>query len=201
MAQAIDKWLRNLSELELSNFKIDIIYDLEGLHIEGRMASNLQHMSLINLPSLSHICVGPQSTLSFEKLGYLKIEKCNKLRFILSESVMQSLPKLSKLEVLNCEELVQIIEGSLLSKICFPELREIIVRECKSLKCLFGCIQGDTKELKDVFPKLSTIQLVDLPSLDSVCQGIDNFEMVTNRVVSQCPKISLTSTMQVSTNL
>lgn len=214
MAQAIDKWPRTLYELELSNIKIDIIYDLEGLQIDGFVASSLKKMRLINLPSLSYIFLGPLSTVNFEKLYHLKIEQCNKLRFILSASILQSLPVLMKLEVFNCEELVQIIEETHLnphplSEKCFPELKYIDVRGCKSLKCLFhistfGCKQGDTKVLKDVFPKISTIQLIDLPSLNSIFHGIDDFEMVPCGVEIPCPDIYLISTAtmvwQVSTN-
>ncbi|KAF7842314.1 putative disease resistance protein [Senna tora] len=105
-----------------------------------------------------------------------------------------------------------------------PQIKELIIsmlertwlknlpelRKCKSLKCLFsistcgvlpnlGYKQGETKEMimKDVFPKLETLKLVSLPSLDCVCQGID-FQTVPERFVHDCPNISLTSTVTIS---
>lgn len=206
MAQEIDKPLEKLTELELSNIEIDIIYNLEGVPIEGRVTSSLEEMRLINLPSLSDICAGPTNILSLENLSRLRIEKCNKLRVIFSASILQSFPNLWILEVLNCEELVQIIEETdlnphLLKQKCFPKLWKIEISGCKSMKCLFpistfGCKDGETKELKDVFPELVRLILRDLPDIDSVCRGID-FHKVRDYVVSQCPKISLASSTTV----
>ncbi|KAF7842571.1 putative disease resistance protein [Senna tora] len=61
-----------------------------------------------------------------------------------------------------------------------------------------GNKKGETKEMimKDVFPRLETLKLVSLPSLDCVCQGID-FQTVPELFVLDCPNISLTSTMTI----
>ncbi|KAK4254259.1 hypothetical protein QN277_009663 [Acacia crassicarpa] len=101
----------------------------------------------------------------------------------------------------------------------FPELRTIKVRDCKSMEYLFSISSGklprllyvdieDTPQLEevfrwkhgegqklvmeDVFPSLDMIRLVNLPTLHTICQGID-FHTVKFRRVRECPTISLIS--------
>ncbi|KAF7842972.1 putative disease resistance protein [Senna tora] len=191
--KAMEMRQENLLSLYLNNVEIETIYDFERLQIRGPMKSMLEVVRLKNLPKLS-------------------------------------LPQLSEIFVLDCEELVQIIEETdqnpnLLCQECFPNLATIYVKRCKRLTCLFSISscgmlpnlenlkiedaseleqvfeykQGETREMviKDVFPKLETLVLKNLPSLDSVCQGFD-FQTVPERFVQDCPKISLTSTITVS---
>lgn len=224
MAQAIEMQPDKLLSLSLTNVKIETIYNLIG-----PMKSSLQEMRLVNMIELRHICcVGTKNVLRLQNLSHVMIQGCNKLKVILSVSILRSLSQLGKLVISECQELVEIVEetdelnpGLMNNKKCFPMLSEIEIRGCKNLQCLFsistcGALpklenltiedvpklvqvfgiskQGDeTKELvfKDLFPQLSTLQLVNLPSLVSVCQGI-HLQMDPLYIVRHCPKLSIT---------
>ncbi|XP_054810106.1 uncharacterized protein LOC129311690 isoform X2 [Prosopis cineraria] len=173
--------------------------------------------------------MGPKSYLSFRNLSTLEMEGCKRLKFILSASTSRSMPKLRCLIVSNCGELVSIIEDeeNEISRECFPELSKIEVRHCKKLRCIlsmskcgklpqlmiliiedapelgqvFGWEQGMPKELmKDVLPRLFALKLINLPSLHTICQGID-FQNVKIRLVQKCPNVTLTSANASSSEL
>ncbi|KAF7842576.1 putative disease resistance protein [Senna tora] len=228
--KAMEMQLESFVGLISWNVKIETIFDLEGLQVNGPMKSMLEVLYLKNLAELRYICVGLKNILSLQNLSQLLISGCKKLKAIFSESISRSLPQLEMIFVSECEELVQIIEEieqdhDLSHQECFPMLRTIRVKKCESLKCLFsistcgvlpnlqeleikdaselkqvfGYNQDEKKEMstKDVFPKLGTLVLKNLPSLDCVCQGFD-FQIVRKRFVHDCPKISLTSTITIS---
>ena len=73
------------------------------------------------------------------------------------------LQKLRKLEVSDCEELVTIIEDAAKDKRnqgCFPNLRGIEVKHCRSLKSLFSRSYGKLPKL------LHVNNIEDVPKLD-----------------------------------
>ncbi|KAK4254265.1 hypothetical protein QN277_009669 [Acacia crassicarpa] len=102
-------------------------------------------------------------------------------------------------------------------QVLFPELRTIQVGDCKSMEYLFSISSSklrrllyvdieDTPQLgevfrwkpgvgqklvmEDVLPRLHIIRLVNLPTLHTICQGID-FHTLKFRRVRECPAISL----------
>ncbi|KAF7842570.1 putative disease resistance protein [Senna tora] len=90
------------------------------------------------------------------------------------------------------------IKGPMISMLESMWLKNLLELRCGVLPNL-GNKKGETKEMimKDVFPRLETLKLVSLPSLDCICQGID-FQTVPKRFVRECPNISLTSTITIS---
>ncbi|XP_054777482.1 uncharacterized protein LOC129285702 isoform X3 [Prosopis cineraria] len=177
---------------------------------------------LQEVPDFRDISEGSKNYQSFRNLSTLKLKGCRQLKFLLSTSISRNMPKLSSLIISNCEELVSIIEDEEngTRRECFPELRRIKVKHCKKLKCLFsiskcgklpqlmflniedapdlgqvfGWEQGTPQEpvMKDVLPKLFALRLINLPTLHTICQGID-FQSVKVRLVHHCPNIALTS--------
>ncbi|XP_028753109.1 uncharacterized protein LOC114712730 [Neltuma alba] len=199
------------------------------LEKKGKSLSNKKE-----LPKFEDIGVEQKIHMSFQNLSELKIQGCKHLKFIFCASTSRWLEKLKRLRVSECEELVSIMEDEENHKnpmtphqVCFPELRGITVKHCKSLKCLFsessgklprllyvniedvpqlgqvfGWKQGEGRKLvlENVLPKLVAIRLVKLPTLHTICDGID-FQTVIIRHVRQCPAVSLSSANDSSDEL
>ncbi|KAI9103652.1 hypothetical protein K1719_023275 [Acacia pycnantha] len=135
-----------------------------------------------------------------QKLRDLKVEDCEDLVSIIEDQENNKTPMAPH-------------------QVLFPGLRTIKVRNCKSMEYLFSISSGELPRLlsvnidnspqlgevfrwnhgegqklvmEDVFPKLYMIRLVNLPTLHTICQGID-FQTLKFRRVRKCPAISLTS--------
>ncbi|KAI9103576.1 hypothetical protein K1719_023199 [Acacia pycnantha] len=210
--------LCKLKNLTLGSMEMETMYDLERLQIASPVDSSLEILMLNDLNRLRNICVGPKHHLIFQNLSQLIIYGCHQMKFILSAPISRNLPYLRTLWVGECKELESIIEDDD-EECCFPNLCIILVEDCESLKCLFSIStrgslpqlwvifierapeleqvferkQGTTQELdiKNVFPKLLVIHLIDLPKLHTICSAID-FQTVMSREVKSCPNISLT---------
>ncbi|XP_054818582.1 uncharacterized protein LOC129318077 isoform X2 [Prosopis cineraria] len=227
----IIKDMQRLMYLRVSNSKIQEVFNLEEVKIEGSVTLSLESMSLENLSELRHIWKGPKYMLSHHNLRWLTLKACEKLRSIFCVPVLKSLPSLSYLEIEDCEELVHIIEedceesaNDQFHQLFFPNLQEICIRRCNSLKCLFlistsamfpmlrglkieeslemeqviACKQHHNQKMvvKDVFPKLSNLTLGKLPRLVTICGEID-FRSVQSYQVVDCPKYQeITSQLQ-----
>ncbi|CAI8586530.1 unnamed protein product [Vicia faba] len=101
------------------------------------------------------------------------------------------------LVVEQCEELEQIIEDEEENEnvpnpqVCFPQLKFLLVTHCNKLKHLFYIPTSHE------FPELEHVMLMQLPNLNNICQGIVEFQTLTNLLVHNCPKFSLTSTTTI----
>ncbi|XP_054818810.1 uncharacterized protein LOC129318199 isoform X2 [Prosopis cineraria] len=226
----IIKDIQKLTYLRVSNSKIEEAFNLEEVKIEGPVTLSLQHVWLQNLSELRHIWKAPKYILSLHNLQRLVLKECKKLRSIFCVSIMKSLPSLSYLEIEDCEELVHIVEEDYdesahdqFHKLFFPKLQKILIRRCKSLKCLFlistsamfpmlimllieecpemeqvfACKQHYTQKIVEhVFPKLTYLILRKLPRLITICGEID-FHSIESYQVVDCPKYQeITSQLQ-----
>ncbi|XP_054818576.1 uncharacterized protein LOC129318075 isoform X2 [Prosopis cineraria] len=227
----IIKDMQRLTCLGVRNSKIQEVFNLEEVKIEGSLTLSLEIMWLKNLSELRHIWKAPKYMLSLHNLRRLELKACEKLRSIFHISELKSLPSLHCLEIEDCEALVHIIEEDYeesahdqFHQLFFPTLKEICIRRCNSLKCLFlistsamfprlrelkieeslemeqviACKQHHTQKMvvKDVFPKLSNLTLGKLPRLVTICGEID-FRSVQSYEVVDCPKYQqITSRLQ-----
>ncbi|XP_028785765.1 probable disease resistance protein At4g27220 [Neltuma alba] len=185
-----------------------------------------EEMRLENLSELRHIFRGPKYILSLPNLQQLDIIACKKLTAIFCVSIVKNLPQLSYLSIKECDELVDIIEEcdrDHLHQLCFPELKEINIKCCNSLKFLFSistcgmfpklevlkieeapeleqifiCKQANMQKMEkmgEVFPKLSEVILRKLPKFISICEGIDFKDLQCD--VEDCPKYREISEIQ-----
>ena len=102
-------------------------------------------LELQNLAELNFIWKGPTGFLSLQRLLYIHINGCPKLKTIFSATIVRSLPMLSSLHICKCDELEQIFDlgdahqlKTLYSSqhLCLPSLSLIEVKKCNKLKCL-----------------------------------------------------------------
>ncbi|KAK7260598.1 hypothetical protein RIF29_26786 [Crotalaria pallida] len=162
---------------------------------------NLKTLRLIGCEKLQVIF--PASVVScLPKLECLEVNGCKELKQIIEEdledkkfanhdSLQACFPKLVVLSVYKCPELRSLISSS--SDV--PNLEVLILVRANELEEL---IEGDQRQgnvsigkVKVVLPKLNILIFGELPRL---CIEGNELQTVRHRVVSDCPKLSLTST-------
>ncbi|CAL0308402.1 unnamed protein product [Lupinus luteus] len=104
--------------------------------------------------------------ISFSQLTLLLVTHCNNLKCLFFTSTPLEFPELEYLVVNQDANLVQVFDG------------ELGVREGK---------------VEAMLPKLKHVILMQLPNLSDISRGIE-FQTLTNLLVHNCPKLSLTST-------
>ncbi|XP_054818052.1 uncharacterized protein LOC129317714 isoform X2 [Prosopis cineraria] len=106
----------------------------------------------------------PTQVLIFQYIHSLKMTRCKKLKFLFSVStiVHNSLPKLSSLSLSDCEE----------------------------LEVIFGHSSEDEANYSEniMLSSLKKIELKNLPSFISVCQGMQIQVQLSNICIDNCPK-------------
>ncbi|KAF7816253.1 putative disease resistance protein [Senna tora] len=173
----------NFSVLILTHLRVGGILELQfkGQHNnkskpEQALNLALNGFRLIDLPDLSFIWRGPRKFLSLEKLRMVYVEKCPKLKAIFSSTIVKSLPMLTQIRVLNCEELEQIFvsddgddgdDDDEQVVLCFPKLWYIEVAKCNNLRWLFFNFMACH------FPSLDTLEIKDCNKLEKVF-GFEN---------------------------
>ncbi|KAI4306142.1 hypothetical protein L6164_029444 [Bauhinia variegata] len=147
-------------------FQLQVNEWSDGNRGEQPLRSNLDNLNLHDLSELQFIWKGLPNFLILEKLRFVKLDTCRKLKNIFSVTIVRSLPKLESLKIINCEELEEIVssnsedeENHINQFVCFPELRYLEVMKCDKLKCLFDdCMVSH-------FPKLATLKIVKCSQL------------------------------------
>ena len=92
----------------------------------------LEIFSLKKVTELEEICCGQLPLTSFSNLTILKVEQCDKLKFVFSLSIAKGLSQLQELEIRECNILGAIIikeEGGIEDRymILFPRLHHLVL--------------------------------------------------------------------------
>ncbi|KAJ6314022.1 hypothetical protein OIU78_017640 [Salix suchowensis] len=189
---------------------------------------SLEKLKLNSMPDMRCIWKG----LVLSHLTILEVFYCQKLTHVFTGSMVASLVQLQSLTILGCSELEQIIakdnddekdqilSGSDLQSLCFPNLCRVEIWKCNKLRSLFpvamasGLPELETLDVADssqllgvfgqddeaspvnvekqmVLPNLSFLRLENLPSI--VCfLGCDDFlfPRLRNPTVYECPKLT-----------
>ena len=108
--------------------------------------------------------------MSFQYLSHLKVDRCGKLKCMFPMSVWGSLPHLTSLEIIECEELQEIMEephhqneSNPNIPIFFPQLVTIKVKGCNKLKRLFR-----TVSVGMFLPKLVGIEVSEAAQMEEL---------------------------------
>ncbi|KAL9403404.1 hypothetical protein Peur_000376 [Populus x canadensis] len=139
--------LKNLKEVIVRSCKsLEEVFELgeadEGSSEEKELPllSSLTELKLYWLPELKSIWKGPTRHVSLQSLARLELESLDKLTFIFTPSLAQSLSKLESLIIRNCGELKHIIreedgEREIIPQSpCFPQLKTLLVSFCNKLE-------------------------------------------------------------------
>jgi Leucine-rich repeat (LRR) protein len=144
------KWrqaMKNLKSVEIYEFKsLEEVFELgeadEGINEEKELPllSSLTKLKLEILPELKCIWKGPTSHVSFQSLIKLKLYSLDKLTFIFTPSLAQSLIHLETLRIEYCRGLKRLIrekddEGEIIPEsLGFPKLKTLSISFCRKLE-------------------------------------------------------------------
>jgi len=132
--------LKNLKEVIVDSCKsLEEVFEL-GEEKELPLLSSLTLLQLRGLPELKCIWKGPTRHVSLHSLAHLYLNSLDKLTFIFTPSLAQSLQKLERLHIEYCHELKHIIieedgEREIIPESpCFPQLKKINIYFCDKLE-------------------------------------------------------------------
>ncbi|KAG8492260.1 hypothetical protein CXB51_009938 [Gossypium anomalum] len=154
---------------------------------------NLSSLKILNLSELTELRViwsAPIQVDYFENLYQLIVQDYRRLRYTFSPTIARNLPQLSRLGIYNCEELEQLIEKDQtpsqhhLQPICFPNLKQITIKRCENLKCLFPITLADGG-----LQKLEELTLSGVFKLEQVFEGDEGYVSKVEEKVIHLPQL------------
>ncbi|KAL4300978.1 hypothetical protein HN51_052376 [Arachis hypogaea] len=160
---------------------------------------NLEKLVIQNLGKMEKICHGPLAVGFFAKLRAIKVEKCNKVKYFLSVSMVKGMPQLSELEISECNLMEKVVfeddDASAMNDetgetIQFPLLHSLTLQHLDALESLYSH-QPTSSPIslfnnQVAFPNLDTLKLSSL-SLNKIWK--DNrhcFYKLRNLIVENC---------------
>ncbi|XP_050274696.1 uncharacterized protein LOC126717238 isoform X4 [Quercus robur] len=170
-----------------NNVEIKYIINSRGMVISDVVFPVLEMLSLKNMINLEEICHGQIPSASFRNLSIMKVEHCEKLKFIFSSTIAKGLPQLQELVIKECSIMGAIIikeEGEIEDRdmILFPQLRLLELHQLPKLVSLLNTqksVINDAGEIildceldfhmpilqeQVVFPNLETLELSSIHS-------------------------------------
>ncbi|KAK4544153.1 hypothetical protein RGQ29_033016 [Quercus rubra] len=163
--------LKNLESIVLEDCQLlEVIFQLEELNLEESQVASvldqLRELNLYNLSKLMHIWKkGPKRIRGFGNLRLLVVWECNSLTYLFSPSIAKLLVMLEEIQVTKC-----------------IKIEEILIRASE-----------EEKEEKDLFHKVNSILLRDLPNLKCFCNEANAFEWpsLKKMMVIRCPNLRM----------
>ncbi|XP_039162974.1 disease resistance protein At4g27190-like [Eucalyptus grandis] len=162
--------LRNLEAITIERCHlIREVFDLEGLIASDnvKILSRLTKVTLSDLPSMGCIWNKNPRTLCFQNLRSLKVQNCEKLRFLFSSSMAKGLGQIKEIEIVTCKLMEEIMDA----------------QEEESEE------DATTNTLE--FPLLTSLSLEKLPNLMTFSYGkcYISCPSLTRLRISGCPKM------------
>ncbi|KAK8514609.1 hypothetical protein V6N12_057508 [Hibiscus sabdariffa] len=167
---SIAKRLCQLEILEVSNCKniTKLLEENEEIGESDILKFNkLRILKLIQLERLSNLWYSKDTSqysvglfdkkISCPVLEELKVNKCPKLKYVFTSSMVKFFVHLKKLQVFYCDEMDGVIEGTL------------------------AATEGEISSIIRLFPKLYSLELKQLSKLRKICCGINPMEFPSLR--------------------
>ncbi|KAM7477487.1 hypothetical protein LguiA_025700 [Lonicera macranthoides] len=177
-----DRSLYNLKDVIVSDCNdMESIFDFERLKTgrEELVLGQLESMTLDDMDKLTHIWrMVPRRIQGFHNLRKLEVQRCPKLRYLLSPLVAKMVVNLQHLKLKYCRDIEQVIrmeeeekeeeeifEIKMIDKIVFPQLRILSLEELENLRMF--CIRKHDFEL----PLLEEVLIAKCPNMKTFCSG------------------------------
>ncbi|KAI9403499.1 hypothetical protein POPTR_001G434000v4 [Populus trichocarpa] len=196
--------LKNLKEVIVHGCKsVEEVFELgeadEGSseQMELPFLSSLTTLQLSCLSELKCIWKGPTRNVSLQNLNFLAVTFLNKLTFIFTAFLAQSLSKLESLCITDCRELKHIIreedgERKIIPKSpYFPKLKTIIIEECGKLEYVFSVSVSLTLQS---LPQLQTLEIRDCGELKHIIKEEDG----EKEIIPESPCFPQLKTLRIS---
>ncbi|XP_030949001.1 probable disease resistance protein At4g27220 [Quercus lobata] len=128
----------------------------------------LQKLHLINLRKLVSICEGSNNSRSLNKITTLILQGCPRLKRLFPQALVQMLCNLKDLQVEDCSDIEEIIEGGSIVEIrALPKLKNVVL--CK-LPGLLRICEGASLEWRS----LETMKIQTCPVLTHLPFSVEN---------------------------
>lgn len=151
---------------------------------------SLKELELNKLPKLLHLWKeNSQLSNVLQNLATLEISECNKLEKLVPSSV--SLENLTTLEVSKCNGLIHLVTLSTAESLV--KLTRMNVIDCKMLQQIILHVGEEVKKDVIVFSRLKYLGLHCFPCLTSFCLGNFTLEFpcLEQVIVRECPKMKI----------
>ena len=146
---------------------LEEVFELdEGINEEKEL-SFLTELQLSSLPELKWIWKGPTRHVSLQSLIHLDLSSVNKLTFIFTPSLAQSLIHLETLRIEDCDELKRLIREKdgereiIPESLGFPKLKTLSISRCDKLEYVFPV---------SVSPSLQNLEEMEIDFADNLKQ-------------------------------
>ncbi|XVF77467.1 hypothetical protein PTKIN_Ptkin14bG0046500 [Pterospermum kingtungense] len=168
-------FLQKLEKLEIRCCMelVCLLHDIE--ETQAPLLSNLTSLKLMSLPKLRWLWNG---RVYLQRLKVVEISHCNRLKYLFSASIAQSLVLLEQLNIEYCDELEHIteleiddnieLEGGHLHCLLLPKLTSFKIRDCPRLKYVFKITMARVDHAL-ALPSLQHLQLENLINLSWFC--------------------------------
>jgi hypothetical protein len=168
------KWrqaLKNLRSAEIHHCEsLEEVFELgEGINEEKELPllPSLTTLRLFHLPELNCIWKGPTRHVSLQNLSFLELHYLDKLTFIFTPSLAQSLIHLETLRIGDCDELKRLIREEdgereiIPESLGFPKLKTLSISRCDELEYVFPV---------SVSPSLQNLEEMEIDFADNLKQ-------------------------------
>eukprot|EP00258_Populus_trichocarpa_P033498 XP_024449517.1 probable disease resistance protein At1g61300 [Populus trichocarpa] len=193
----LQQGLKNLRRVEIEDCKsVEEVFEL-GEEKELPLLSSLTELKLYRLPELKCIWKGPTRHVSLHSLAHLHLDSLDKMTFIFTPSLAQSLPKLETLCISESGELKHIIreedgEREIIPESpCFPKLKTIIIEGCGKLEYVFPVSVSLTLQS---LPQLKRLQVSDCGELKHIIREEDG----EREIIPESPRFPKLKTLRIS---
>ncbi|XP_030957694.1 disease resistance protein At4g27190-like [Quercus lobata] len=166
------KGFQQLKHLHVqNNSEMKYIIYSKGLVIADVVFPVLEIFSLKNMINLEEICHGQIPLTSFGNLSIVKVEHCEKLKFIFSSSIAKSLSQLQTLEIRECSIMGAIVEkeeGRIEDRDMkfFPQLRRLLLYCLPKLVSFLSTQNSDIIDAGEVIPQSEQVVFPNLETLE-----------------------------------
>uniref|UniRef100_A0A2N9HDE3 AAA+ ATPase domain-containing protein n=1 Tax=Fagus sylvatica TaxID=28930 RepID=A0A2N9HDE3_FAGSY len=189
------KGFQQLKHLHVqNNVEIKYIIDLRGLVIDYIVFPALEIFSLKNMNNLEEICHGQLPLTSFRNLRIVKVEHCEKLKFVFSSSIAKGLSQLQELEIRECSIMGAIVlkeEAGVEDRdmILLPQLRHLVLHRLPKLMSFLSTQKSVINDAGEIIPECDLdfhmpilLDQVVFPNLETLeLSYIDSEEILQNQ--------------------
>ncbi|KAE8704739.1 hypothetical protein F3Y22_tig00110445pilonHSYRG00098 [Hibiscus syriacus] len=180
-----------LQTLEIcwSDFK-EMVFESEEGGEEKPASLLLSQITELKLNSLLELVHLWKEKEGFPNLRILDVDRCHELKGNLAPS-SASFRNLVTLKVCNCDGIIKLITHPTANSLV--HLKEMSITRCRNIEEI---IQGGDDHDELSFPLLNSLELEDLPKLESFCSSGNytfSFPSLEDLVVQDCPKMKMFS--------
>ncbi|XP_030959628.1 uncharacterized protein LOC115981550 isoform X4 [Quercus lobata] len=141
-----------------NNDEIKYIINSRRMVMSNVVFPVLETLSLKNMINLEEICHGQIPSASFRNLSIMKVEHCQKLKFIFSSTIAKGLPQLQELVIQECSIMGAIIikeEGEIEDRdmILLPQLRHLELHQLPKLVSFLSTQKSVINDAGEIIPE------------------------------------------------